>query len=161
MKIGLYAGSFDPMTNGHVAILANALKIFDKLVVAIGVHPSKTGFLDRSTRRQVIETVAEDTGVRDRVNVREFSGLLVELAGEVGATAIIRGVRDGTDLDYELQMVGMNAAMAPDIPTVVFPSSVETRHITATLVRQIASMGGDVSPFVPEATLAALAHRAT
>ena len=149
------------MTNGHLAILRSALKVFDNLVIAVGIHPSKPGFLERSERLGVINDVVSAENVRDRVRIREFSSLLVDLAGEVGATAIVRGVRDGTDLDYEMQMIGMNGTMAPDVPTVLFPATPETRHVTATLVRQIAAMGGDVAPFVPPATLAALARRAT
>lgn len=148
------------MTNGHVAVLKDALVLFDEIVVAIGVHPSKSGFLERDVRKAVIENVCAALDARNRVHVREFSGLLVGLARDVGATALVRGVRDGTDLDYEMQMVGMNRGMAPALPTILIPAQPDTRHITATLVRQIASMGGDVSPFVPPATLAALDARA-
>lgn len=160
MMIGLYAGSFDPMTNGHVAVLQDALTLFSEIIVAIGIHPTKPGFLPRDVRRSVIENVSNEIGARDRIRVREFSGLVVDLAREEGATAIVRGVRDGTDLDYEMQMVGMNRSMAPHLPTVLVPALPDTRHITATLVRQIVSLGGDVSPFVPAATLAALNARA-
>ena len=160
MTVGLFAGSFDPMTNGHVSILSSAKTIFDELIVAIGVHPTKPGFLDRNERMAVVSEVGRELGMNGRVRVIEFEGLLVDLAAREGADAIVRGVRDGTDLDYEMQMIGMNRAMAPGTLTILIPASPETRHITATLVRQIASMGGDVSPFVPAATLAALDRRA-
>lgn len=160
MTTAFYPGSFDPFTNGHLAVLEGGLALADEVVVGIGVHATKTGFLPFDERRSVIEAIADGLGVRDRVRVSSFSKLVVDAARDGGATILLRGLRDGTDLDYEMQMAGMNGAMAPDIRTVFVPASPETRHVTATLVRQIAGMGGDVSPFVPSATLAALAARA-
>ncbi len=152
-RTALYPGSFDPLTNGHIDILEAAFGLCDKLIVAIGVHPSKEPMLSVDDRLELIETVgaplAEAAGVT--VEACTFDNLVVDFAREVGATILIRGLRDGTDLDYEMQMAGMNATMAPWLQTVFLPASPEARHITATLVRQIAQMGGDISPFVPPA----------
>ncbi|QKV18196.1 pantetheine-phosphate adenylyltransferase [Oricola thermophila] len=155
--IAIYAGSFDPITNGHLDVLRGALAIFDKVVVAIGTHPGKKGLFDFEQRVDLIREVIVEEGVSpDRVPIVAFGGLLVDAAREHGAKALVRGLRDGTDLDYEMQMAGMNEMMAPDLHTVFLPASPSVRTITATLVRQIASMGGDTSPFVPAAVEKAL-----
>ena len=159
MRTAFYPGSFDPPTNGHLDVLRGALAIADRVVVGIGRHPSKPGFLAFASRVDVLREIAGADA--DRVEVVAFSGLVVDAAREHGATLLVRGLRDGTDLDYEMQMSGMNGAMAPGLRTVFLPADPATRHITATLVRQIHDMGGDVSPFVPAATLAALARHAT
>lgn len=146
----LYSGSFDPVTNGHVDVLAQSLALADRVVVAIGVHPAKKPLFDFDERVTMIREVVAALGVdQGRVDVVAFSDLVVEAARRAGAVAIVRGLRDGTDLDYEMQMAGMNGAMAPEVRTVFLPASPGVRHITATLVRQIAGMGGDVSSFVP------------
>ncbi len=157
----LYSGSFDPVTNGHVDVLAQALDLADRVVVAIGVHPGKKPLFDFDERVEMIRETVEALGVdQARVDVVAFSDLVVEAARRVGAVAIVRGLRDGTDLDYEMQMAGMNGAMAPTIRTLFLPASPGVRHITATLVRQIAAMGGDVRPFAPESVARRLAERA-
>jgi pantetheine-phosphate adenylyltransferase len=160
-RVGLYPGSFDPLTNGHLAMLRAAFRLFDHVVVAIGVHPAKTPLFSAAERnRLIVEAVtpiAKEAGVT--FEVREFAHLVTAFAGEVGATGLIRGVRDGTDLDYEMQMAGMNGVMAPALQTVFLPASPADRHITATLVRQVAAMGGDVAAFVPENVRAALAAK--
>ena len=161
MRIGLYPGSFDPFTNGHLDMLRAAFRIVDRLVVAVGVHPAKTPLFTAEERVAMIVEVgaplAAAAGVR--LEVRTFGSLVTHFAAEVGAGLLIRGLRDGTDLDYEMQMAGMNAAIAPDLLTVFLPASPEDRHVTATLVRQIAQMGGAVAPFVPPAVAARLAAR--
>jgi pantetheine-phosphate adenylyltransferase len=157
-RVGLYPGSFDPLTNGHTSMLRAAFRLFDHVVVAIGVHPSKTPLFTARERRDLISEavgpLAHAAGAT--FEVREFSNLVTALAAEVGATALIRGLRDGTDLDYEMQMSGMNGELAPRLQTVFIPAAPADRHITATLVRQVASMGGDVSAFVPAEVSAAL-----
>jgi pantetheine-phosphate adenylyltransferase len=159
-RIALYSGSFDPMTNGHVDVIGRGLELADHLTVAIGVHPGKTPVFSFDERKALIAQAVSDAGLDGaRLSVIAFEGLLVDAARAEGATIVIRGVRDGTDLDYEMQMAGMNGAMAPGIQTVLLPSSPGVRHITATLVRQIAAMGGDVSPFVPAAVAAVLRER--
>ena len=159
-RIALYPGTFDPITNGHVDILAGALALADRVVVAIGVHPTKAPLFSLAERRTMIaELVAAIPGVAERVTSTSFEGVGGEAARAAGATVIIRGLRDAADFDYEMQMAGMNGAMAPDIKTVFLPASPASRHITATLVRQIAAMGGDVQPFVPATVLARLAKK--
>jgi len=147
---GLYPGSFDPPTNGHLDMLRAALGVVDRLVVAIGVHPGKTPLFSFEERVALIRELAGglDCG-EDRIEVVAFDGLTIDAARDCGATVMIRGLRDGTDLDYEMQLAGMNGALAPGIQTVFLPATPATRHITATLVRQIAKMGGDTSAFVP------------
>lgn len=160
-RTGLYTGSFDPLTNGHLAVIDAAARICDRLVVGIGSHPTKTPLFSLEERRRLVETVCRATAAAAgcTLEVAPFEGLAVEAARRHGASLMLRGLRDGTDFDYEMQMVGMNAAMAPDIRTIFIPAPVETRPITATLVRQIAAMGGDVARFVPPEVLTALASR--
>ena len=160
MTLALYAGSFDPFTLGHLAVLEDAAAIFARVVVAVGAHPTKRAMLDAEARAGIIRTCADAAGLSDRVEVAFFDGLVVDAARDQGAAVLVRGVRDASDLDDELRMAGMNRAMSPDLPTVLIPPRVELRHVTGTLVRQIAAMGGDVSSFVPAATLAALGARA-
>ncbi|MAW85735.1 MAG: pantetheine-phosphate adenylyltransferase [Phyllobacteriaceae bacterium] len=147
----IYAGSFDPLTNGHLDVLRGALALADIIYVAIGIHPGKKGLFSFEERLRLIEKAGADELGADhhRLRVVAFDGLVVDAARQHGATMMIRGLRDGTDLDYEMQMAGMNGQMAPGIKTVFLPASPSVRHITATLVRQIAAMGGDVSGFVP------------
>ncbi|VFU08627.1 pantetheine-phosphate adenylyltransferase [Methylocella tundrae] len=157
-RVALYTGSFDPLTNGHVDVIESASRICDELVIGIGSHPSKTPLFGVEERVALIKEVcAELVAARScKLSVQPFSGLAVEAARRVGAEILVRGLRNGSDLDYEMQMAGMNAAMAPEIRTVFFAASPAVCHITATLVRQIAGMGGNVSSFVPEAVLRAL-----
>lgn len=151
MKIAIYAGSFDPLTNGHLDVLKGALQLADQVIVAIGVHPGKKPLFSFEERVDIIEHVAHGLFPDDfqRISVTAFDGLLINAAHQHNASILVRGLRDGTDLDYEMQMAGMNGIMAPDIQTVFLPANPAVRTITATLVRQIAAMGGDVSPFVP------------
>jgi pantetheine-phosphate adenylyltransferase len=156
----IYAGSFDPPTNGHLDVLRATLAFAGKVVVAIGVHPGKTPLFSFDERVDLVRRAcAEFASDSSRVEVVSFDGLLVDAARQAGATLMIRGLRDGTDLDYEMQMAGMNGTMAPELKTVFLPASPQVRAITATLVRQIARMGGDVSPFVPQVVAAALAAK--
>ena len=160
-RTALYPGSFDPFTNGHAEIVRAAFRLCDRLVVALGAHPAKAPMLPAQDRLQLIEAIgrpmAEAAG--GTLEVRGFDNLVVDFAREVGATLIVRGLRDGSDLDYEMHMAGTNAALAPEIQTVFIPAAPATRHITATLVRQIASLGGDVRPLVPETVATRLAAR--
>jgi pantetheine-phosphate adenylyltransferase len=150
-RTALYTGSFDPVTNGHLDVLRQACRVADRIVVAIGVHSSKAPLFSAEERAEMLRVVCEPVlkaqGVE--MEVGTFSDLAVDAARRHGASLIVRGLRDGTDFDYEIQMASMNATMAPEIQTVFFPASPPVRPITATLVRQIAVMGGDVSAFVP------------
>src|SRR5712672_2056344 len=160
-RIALYAGSFDPVTNGHVDVMRQAARLADTLVLAIGVHPGKTPLFPAADRRAMLEEtcgpLAKDAGCT--LDFTTFDGLVVTAAKKAGATVLIRGLRDGSDFDYEMQMAGMNGAMAPDVQTVFLPASPMVRPITATLVRQIAAMGGDVSSFVPSIVAEHLARK--
>jgi pantetheine-phosphate adenylyltransferase len=159
-RTALYPGTFDPVTNGHVDVLSVALALADEVVVAIGVHPSKQPMFPLAARKQMIAAAAKALpGAEGRVRVTTFGGLVVDAARQARAGIIVRGLRDAADFDYEMQMAGMNGAMAPDIHTVFLPAAPNTRHITATLVRQIAAMGGDVTPFVPKNVAAKIARK--
>jgi pantetheine-phosphate adenylyltransferase len=158
LRTALYAGSFDPVTNGHVDVVRQAVRLADRLVLAIGVHPGKAPLFAPEDRLAMLEEtcgpLARSAGCE--LSCITFSDLVVSTAKRTGAGILIRGLRDGTDLDYEMQMAGMNGAMAPDVQTVFLPASPAVRPITATLVRQIAGMGGDVSAFVPAPVAARL-----
>jgi pantetheine-phosphate adenylyltransferase len=157
-RTALYAGSFDPVTNGHVDVVRQAVRLADRLVLAIGVHPGKAPLFGAEDRLAMLEEtcgpLARSAGCE--LSCITFSDLVVSAARRTGTGILIRGLRDGTDLDYEMQMAGMNGAMAPDVQTVFLPASPAVRPITATLVRQIAGMGGDVSAFVPASVAARL-----
>ncbi len=162
-RIAFYSGSFDPMTNGHLDVIAQAAALCDRLVVGVGVHPSKPGLFPVEERLAMIREAAGVLAAREgcQLEAMAFSGLAVEAARAAGARVIVRGLRDGTDFDYEMQMAGMNGAMAPEIRTVFLPASPGVRAITATLVRQIAQMGGEVAPFAPPNIVAALKAKFT
>jgi pantetheine-phosphate adenylyltransferase len=156
--VGFYPGSFDPLTNGHLDVIERACKLVDRLVIGVGTHHSKKPLFDHPGRVALLRAAMEPIGRRTdtEFEIVEFSGLMVQAARQYGAKLIIRGLRDTTDYNFEMQMVGMNAQMAPDLQTVFLPSSPHVRHISATLVRQIAEMGGDISAFVPSIVLKAL-----
>ena len=155
LRTAFYAGSFDPPTNGHLDVLKAALAIADTIYVGIGRQASKTPLFSFEERQSLIEEAfREELGAdASRLKIVAFDGLLIDAARRFGATLLIRGLRDGTDLDYEMQMAGMNETMAPELQTVFLPASPSVRTITATLVRQIASMGGNIRPFVPAAVV--------
>ena len=159
--VGFYPGSFDPVTNGHLDVIERACRLVDHLVIAIGMHHSKTPLLPHEQRLKLLAQCIEPIGKRTNTefSIVEFDGLMVTAARENGARLVIRGLRDTTDYNYEMQMVGMNAQMAPDLQTVFLPSSPHVRHISSTLVRQIAELGGDISAFVPSIVLKALKQK--
>jgi len=150
-RTALYAGSFDPVTNGHLDVVRGAVRLADRLVIAVGVHPGKAPLFSAEERLAMLEESCAPLAeaAKCELSCVTFSDLVVEAARRLGAGILIRGLRDGTDFDYEMQMAGMNGAMAREVQTVFLPASAPVRPITATLVRQIAAMGGDVSAFVP------------
>ena len=160
-RIALYTGSFDPMTNGHLDVLRSSLATADIVYAAIGIHPGKTPLFSFEERTALIEKSAEAALGADAKRIRTvaFDGLAIDAAKKLGARILIRGIRDGTDLDYEMQMAGMNGVMAPDIQTIFLPAGPNVRAITATLVRQIAAMGGSIENFVPAAVAVALSQK--
>jgi pantetheine-phosphate adenylyltransferase len=161
LRIALYAGSFDPVTNGHLDVVRQAAGLADKLVLAVGVHPGKTPMFVTKDRLAMLEEVCGPVARKAGCQLEcvTFDDLVITAANRAGATILIRGLRDGTDFDYEMQMSGMNGIMAPSVQTVFLPASPAVRHITATLVRQIAGMGGDVSDFVPDQVAARLKEK--
>ena len=161
-RTAFYAGSFDPVTNGHIDVMRNAAVLCDKLVVAIGIHPGKAPLFSTQERAEMIRKECGPIIAKEQceLEVITFDGLAVAAARAANAGMLVRGLRDGTDLDFEMQMAGMNDALDPAIRTVLLPASPLVRPITATLVRQIAAMGGDVSTFVPKAVATALKTKA-
>jgi pantetheine-phosphate adenylyltransferase len=157
-RTALYAGSFDPVTNGHLDVVRHAVRLVDKLVLAVGVNPGKAPLFSAEERLAMLQEICAPLAREAKCDLAcvTFSSLVVEAARKAGATILVRGLRDTTDFNYEMQMAGMNGAMAADIQTVFLPASPTARPITATLVRQIAGMGGDVSAFVPAGIAARL-----
>jgi len=154
-RIGLYSGSFDPVTIGHTDVIRRAAHVVDTLVIGVGINPGKAPMFTEAERVAMlqleVDAIAAVTGTR--ILVTTFTGLAIAAARTHNANIIFRGLRDGTDFDYEMQMSGMNGEMAPDIQTVFVSASPSVRHIAANLVRAVAIMGGDPSPFVSQAVL--------
>jgi pantetheine-phosphate adenylyltransferase len=157
MRIALYPGSFDPVTNGHLDVLARALAVFDRVVVAILANPRKTPLLPVETRVVVLETAIRDAGLdADHATVTTFDGLTVDAARANGARWLVRGLRAISDFESEGQLAANNRVIADDIDTVFFMTEVEYGYVSSSLVKEIASFGGDVSSMVPPAALTAL-----
>jgi len=156
-----YAGSFDPVTFGHLDLIARAARLFDRVVVGVGVHHGKKPLFADAERVSLLRDEIARLGLAGSgaAEVVTFDNLVVDAARSHGAAAILRGIRDATDFDYEMQMTGMNGALAPGLDTVFLPASGAYRHIAATFVRQIAQMGGDVTAFVPPAVAARLREK--
>jgi len=157
-RIGFYPGSFDPVTLGHTDVIARACRLVDRLVIGVGTHDAKRPLFSIEERLAMLEDetapIAKSTGAT--IAITTFGGLAVDAAREAGAGVIVRGLRDATDFDYEVRMAGMNGAMAPGVETIFLAATPAAAHIAANLVRQIAEMGGDVSPFVSKAVAARL-----
>jgi pantetheine-phosphate adenylyltransferase len=157
MRIGFYPGSFDPVTFGHLDVIARAGRLVDRLVVGVGVHDTKKTLLTADQRvaliKEVVKPIVEHSSLK--IDVTTFDGLAVEAAKHAKAQLIFRGLRDASDFDYEVQMAQMNSALSPELETVFVAASPATRMIASSLVKQIARMGGDISLFLPkEAELA-------
>jgi pantetheine-phosphate adenylyltransferase len=155
-RLALYPGTFDPITNGHVDVLERALRIFDVVEIAVGVNADKRTLLDLDERLQLIRTCTADLS---GVTVGSFEGLVVDYARARGAVALIRGVRQGGDLEYEMRMYFANRRLHPDLDTVFFAPSAEHALVSASIVREIHRWGGDVRSFVPRAVADALQAR--
>jgi pantetheine-phosphate adenylyltransferase len=146
VRIGLYAGTFDPVTNGHLDILRRSLDLFDRVVVGVAESTPKNTFFPLQERVDMLREAAEDVA---EVRVEPFSGLLVDFARSMEAAAVIRGLRAISDFEYEFQMALMNRRLDRDLETVFLMPSEEHVFLNSTLVREIARTGGDVSQFVP------------
>ncbi len=146
MKIAVYPGSFDPFTNGHLDILDRASKLFDHVLVAVLVNPAKKCLLSAERRVELMNEVLKDY---ENVQVRHFSGLLVEFCRAVRACAVIRGLRAVSDYEYELQMFSINKQLAPEIETVFLMASTQYSFLSSSIAREVARWGGDISSMVP------------
>ena len=149
-KIGIYPGTFDPITNGHADIIGRAARLLDKLVVGVAINPGKGPIFTIDERVELVREEIKhlENGVGDRIEVRPFTGLLIDFARDVDATVIIRGLRAVSDFDYEFQMASMNAKMAEDIETVCLMASDKYHFIASSLVKEIARLDGDITQFV-------------
>ena len=146
-KKALYAGSFDPFTNGHLDIVRRALSIFDEIYIVIAVSPSKKAFLERPLRKELLQKIFAD---EPRIKVDMWDGLLVDYARENEIKSIVRGLRPTGDFEFEFQMAAMNRKLTPECETVFFATGEKLYYISSSLVREVFNHGGDISEFVPK-----------
>lgn len=154
--VAVYAGSFDPITRGHLDLIERASKLFDVVIVAIGVHPTRKAMFTFEERLALLTNVTK--GI-ENVRVDRFDGLLIHYCKDVGARVIVRGLRAATDFEYELQIAHANSDMDPTVDTIFLPTRANYGFISASLVREIATHGGDVSHYAPAAVCEALAAK--
>ena len=147
-RIGLYPGSFDPITNGHIDIINRSLRVVDKLVIGIAINVGKSGLFSLKERENLVASDIRKLGLEEFVEVKSFEGLLVNYAKQIGAKIIIRGLRAVTDFEYEFQMTGMNSRLDSNIETVFLMASENQQFISSRLVKEIFTFGGDISSFV-------------
>lgn len=156
-SVAVYPGSFDPITNGHLDIIARAADVFDRLIVGVLANPRKAPLLSAETRIQVIrDSLAATEAPLERIEVVAFDGLTVELCRARGAGSIVRGLRAISDFEAEMQLAHNNRVLAPEVDTVFFMTAVEHGYVSSSLVKEIAAFGGDVSSMVPASAVAAL-----
>ncbi len=156
MRLALYPGTFDPVTLGHLDVLERALAVFDRVEVTVAVNASKQTLFSADERVALVRESIADMDGEDRVTVTLFEGLLVDHARERGAVALVRGLRQVSDFDYEMRMAVANRRLAPDVQTVFFPPAEAQAFVAASVVRDIHRWGGDVASFVPPAVARAL-----
>ncbi|HEX3427950.1 MAG TPA: pantetheine-phosphate adenylyltransferase [Candidatus Limnocylindrales bacterium] len=157
MTIAVYPGSFDPITNGHLDVIGRASRVFERVVVAVLANPRKQPLLSADERVAVIRDALDGSGAAaDRVVVDTFDGLTVDFCHRIGAGLIVRGLRTISDFETEMQLAHNNRRLAPDVDTVFFVTAVEHGYVSSSLVKEIASFGGDVSEMIPPAAVAAL-----
>ena len=158
MRIAVYPGSFDPVTNGHLDVLGRALAVYDRIVVAVIANPRKQPLLGADERIAVLRASITEVGLpADRLEVVTFDGLTVNAVRAHGGISIVRGLRAVSDFEVEMQLAHNNRKLAPDLDTVFFMTAVEHGYVSSSLVKEIASFGGDVSGMVPRAAGAAIA----
>lgn len=156
MRVAVYPGTFDPITNGHTDLVVRAARLFDRVVVAVAVGASKQPICGIDERVALAREVLADA---PNVEVVSFDSLLVSFVRQIGARIILRGLRAVSDFEYEFQLAGMNRRLAPDVETVFLTPAEQYSYISSSLVREIARLGGDVSEFVHPAVRAALASK--
>ena len=154
--LAVYAGSFDPVTYGHIDVMERASKLFQSVVVALGVHPTRSPLFALEDRLRLLSEVAQPYA---NVTVKSFDGLLIDFCHTLGARVIVRGLRAATDFEYELQIAHANADLMPDIDTIFLPTRTNYGFVSASLVREIAVHGGDVSRYAPPCVIKALAAK--
>ncbi|MFO0755620.1 MAG: pantetheine-phosphate adenylyltransferase [Byssovorax sp.] len=154
--LAVYAGSFDPVTFGHLDLIERASRLFNEVVIAIGRHPTKKAFFSFQERMDLLREVSKDI---PNVRVESFEGLLVHYCEKIGARVIVRGLRAATDFEYELQIAHANADMVPNVDTIFLPTRTNYGFVSASLVREIAGHGGDVSHYAPKLVCEALAKK--
>jgi pantetheine-phosphate adenylyltransferase len=151
MAVALYPGSFDPIHNGHLAVIATAAAIFDEVIVGVGHNPAKpSGMFTPDQRINMIEVATADL---DNVRVEGFTGLVTAAAADLGVTCLVKGLRSASDLDTEMLQAKMNAATGDDVPTVFLPGIGSNALISSRYIREIAAAGGDVSRVVPDSVM--------
>ncbi len=149
MRVGVYPGTFDPITKGHLDIIKRALNVVDKLIIAVALDTGKAPVFEMALRAQLVEEDVRALGQdANRIQVKTFSGLLVNFAQENNASLLIRGLRAVSDFEYEFQMACMNSRLKPDVETLFLTASEDTHFISSRFVKQIARLGGDISSFV-------------
>jgi pantetheine-phosphate adenylyltransferase len=162
MVRAVYAGTFDPVTFGHLDVIERASKVFDELVITTTENVNKTAFFTRDERLALLQATLD---AKPGIEVRPFDGLLVDFAREIGAKVLVRGLRAASDFEYEFEMAMMNRELWPEIEIVFFVTRPRYMFVSSTLIREIAGKGGDISPFVPppvqDAIITKLGHRET
>jgi len=155
-RVALYPGSFDPWTNGHLDILSRAVKMFDKIIVTVAVNNKKNAVFTGVERIKLIEESISDSEWASQVEIIQFTGLLVDLARKKEVNVLLRGVRQISDFEYEFRMALANRRLAPEVDTVFLMPDEQLTFISATIVKEIAAWGGDLSSFVPDNVARAL-----
>lgn len=155
-RTGIYPGTFDPITHGHMDVIERSLRVVDTLVVGVALDTGKSPFFSPEMRADMIRHAISDLPDKDRIIIKTFSGLLVNFAKENNATILVRGLRAVSDFEYEFQMAAINAKLSPEMETVFLTASESTHFISSRFIKQICKLGGDISEFVPKNVVAPL-----